>query len=145
MQAQAQISKVEAKGELLLEIHGKMVSMTIKELSPLGVKLEINDEGKVEGRYNASRNATVSIFQKLDGTFEWESKEIHSTAEGDFVLAAGRGTGRFTGPGKGEGEGELSFMTTSPKLSWINNTKAWLEASVGSTTGATNLRVYAKK
>ncbi len=144
MQAQTQIPKTETKGQLLLEVHGKMVSTTIRELSPLGVKFEINDQGEVQGKYNASRIATINVLQKPDGNFEWESKEVHNTKEGDFVVAAGKGTGRFTSPGKGEGYGELSFMTTSPRLSWINNTKGWLEASIDP-TGATTLRIYAKK
>ena len=144
MQAQAQVRKAETKGELLYEVHSKNVTTTIKELSPLGVRLQSNSAGEAQGKYNAAVIATVNILQKPDGTLDYELKAVHSTKDGDSWVTAGKGVGRVTGPGKSEGEGELTFMTMSPRLSALNDTKGWLEATVeadGTITG----RVYSKK
>jgi hypothetical protein len=41
--------------EVLGEIRGKTVSRTIKDITPLGVRLELNNEGKfVGGKYVAN-------------------------------------------------------------------------------------------
>ena len=72
------------KGELLGEIRAKIVSQTIKEFTPLGVKLEINGEGGMTGpQLNAQLLETISLFQKMDGSMEWEDKAIFTTMEGD--------------------------------------------------------------
>ena len=139
MQAQKQ------KGELIGEIHGKTVTTTIKELTPMGVRMEINDQGQVSGKYNAAHMETVSIFQKRDGTSEWEQKGIQVTKEGDFIVVSGRGTGKNTGPTTASWEGEVVFMTQSPKLAWLNTTKGWVEGSGDNVKGEFQGKVYAMK
>jgi hypothetical protein len=73
MITQTEIGKTEeiGKGELVGEIRAKVVSRTIKELTLLGVKLEINGEGGLTGnKLNSKHLETVSEFLKSDGTFE---------------------------------------------------------------------------
>jgi len=139
MQAQKQ------KGELLGEMHGKTVTTTIKEITPMGVKLEINDQAQFAGKYNANSMETVSVFQKKDGTNEWETKGIQMTNEGDFIVVNGRGTGKNTGPTTASWEGEVVFMTQSSKLAWLNTTKGWIEGSGDNAKGEFNGKLYALK
>ena len=132
------------KGELIGELSGKMAGTTIKEITPLGVKMEINDTGELRGKYNANHMETVTVFQKTDGTSEWETKGIEMTKEGDFIVVSGRGTGKSTGPTTGSWEGDVVFMTQSPKLSWLNTTKGWIEGSGNQQTGEFHGKVYVK-
>lgn len=141
MQAQSQI----AKGELLYEIQGKTNSWTVKEITPHGVKMQMNDQGQSTGKLSAGQVNTVDIFMKTDGTSEWESKAVQRTNDGDMVVVSGRGTGRTTSPTTSAWQGELAFMTQSPKLAWLNNTKGWVEGSADNPQGTYHAKVYAKK
>ncbi len=111
----------------------------------MGVTLQINDEGQATGKYNASLIRTVTVFLKTDGTSEWETKGIQTTREGDVVVVSGRGTGRNTGPTTAQWQGDVHFMTMSPKLSWLNNTKGWVEGTGDMAAGTFHGKVYAKK
>ena len=52
--------------EILGEIRGKTVSRTIKEITPLGVRLELNNEGRfVGGMYVADHIETVQRIPEL--------------------------------------------------------------------------------
>ncbi len=94
MQAQT----LTSKGELLLELNGKTVTRTVKEITPHGVRLQMNDEGQTTGKYNAGIVNTVNVFLKTDGTQEWESKGINTTRDGDLVVISGRGMGDWPTP-----------------------------------------------
>ena len=61
---------------------------------------------------------TTDVKMKMDGTNEWESRSIEMTKEGDVVMIAGKGTGKAN-----NFSGEVTYMTNSPRLSWLNNTK----------------------
>ncbi len=133
------------KGELLLEIQGKTVSRTIKEITPHGVKLEMNNEGQCTGKLNANELNTINVFMKPDGTNEWENKGILNTRDGDMVVVSSRGTGHMSSPNTGAWQGEAIFMTQSPKLAWLNTTKGWIEGSGDMATGTYKGKIYAKK
>lgn len=111
----------------------------------MGVRLEMNDQGQATGKYTANVMETVTVFQKTDGTSDWEAKGIQTTKDGDFIVASGRGTGRPTGPTSVKYEGEVHFMTQSPKLSWLNTTKGWIEGTADNSAGTYQAKVYAKK
>src|SRR6058998_3079744 len=87
MQSTTQMSK----GELLFEIQGKTISSTIKEITPHGVRLEMNDEGQTTGKINGAAINTINIFLKPDGTNEWEGKALGTTREGDMSQRTYRG------------------------------------------------------
>ena len=133
------------KGELIGEVRGKSTTTTIKEISPAGVRMEVNDQGEVKGRYNASHMETVSIWLKPDGTNEWENKGIQATREGDFIVVTGKGRGKSTGPTTGSWEGDITFMTQSKSLAWLNTTRGWVEGTGNNATGEFHGKVYAKK
>jgi hypothetical protein len=137
---QAQMGKESEKkvGELLGEINARIVSQTIKEMTPLGLKLESNGEGQLAGgKLNSRHLETINLFQKTDGTFEWETKALEVTMEGDMAVASARGNGRPSGPTTFIGEGEGLYMTQSPRLSWLNGLNVRVEV-----TGDTNTREY---
>lgn len=141
MQAQT----LTSKGELLLDVQGKIVTRTVQEITPHGVRVQMNVEAQATGKYNAGIINTITAFLKPDGTSEWESRAIHTTREGDFIIASGRGTGRSSGPGTSISQGEVAFMTQSPKLSWLNNTKGWVESTGDMAAGTIQAKVYSKK
>jgi hypothetical protein len=122
---QAQIEK----GTLLGEMRTKATPITIKEITPFGVRVEYNDTGQFAGTYSANVNHTYTVFLKNDGTFDWEAKDLQFTKEGDFIVAIGHGTGKMSGPTTSKAEGEGIYMTQSPKLSWLNNKKWRVECT----------------
>lgn len=124
------------KNELLGEARAKVISQTIKELTPLGVKIETNGEGSLTGSHlNAMLIETINIFQKTDGTFEWEDKAIMTNVEGETIFAAGRGSGKATGPSSFLGEGDGLLMTQSPRLVSLNGKRVRTEVSGDRVTG----------
>jgi hypothetical protein len=132
------------KKELLGEARAKIVSQTIKELTPLGVKIETNGEGSLTGPHlNAKLIETINIFQKTDGTFEWEDKAIIATIEGETIITAGRGTGKATGPATFLGEGEGLLMTQSPRLASMNGKRVRTEVSGDRVTGEYHVKLWA--
>jgi hypothetical protein len=134
-----------SKGELLFEVQGKSVSTTIKEITPHGIRMEMNDQGQLTGKLNAGQISTINMFQKPDGNSEWEGKGLINTRDGDMVVVSSRGTGSSAGPGTATWHGEMIFMTQSPKLSWLNNSKGWVEGSADMASGTYKAKVYAKK
>lgn len=141
MQAQTEKSP---KGELIIEIRGRTVGTTIKEVGSNGVKLEMNDVSEVSGKYNARHMETVNVELKADGSNEWETKGIENTPEGDMIVITGKGKGQSTGPTTANWSGEYHFMTKSPRLKWLDGTKAWIEGTGNMATGEHSGKVYKK-
>lgn len=140
---QAQTEKV--KEELLGDYHGKVVTITIKEISPSGVRFEVNEQGQIKGkRYEAHHMETASITVKPDGTSEWETKGIDTTKDGDFVVSWGGGTGRQSAPNMTAWQGKLTYMTQSPKLSWLNNASVRVEGTSNIANGEIVGKSYLK-
>jgi hypothetical protein len=133
------------KGDLLAEVHQKTVTTTVKDISQSGIKFDINSEVQTSGKVKARGLSTVSIWQKTDGTSEWENKGMLTTAEGDFIAVWGKGTGKNTGPTTASWEGETHFMSQSPKLAWLNNVKAWSEGTADQTKAESVARIYQQK
>jgi hypothetical protein len=89
--------------------------------------------------------STVTSWQKTDGTSEWEVKGIATTSEGDMFVGWGKGTGKQTGPTTFEVEGEMTMMSQSPKLAWLNNAKVWAEGVGDQAKGDFVGRFYLQK
>jgi hypothetical protein len=144
MSTQAQMGKKEdvGKGELIGEIRAKVVSRTIKELTPLGAKLELNGEGGLTGaKINTRHIETVNVFQKMDGTFDWDTKSLETTMEGDIVVGSARGSGKSTGPTTMWGEGEGLLMTQSPRLQWLNGQRTKVELTGDQASGDYQVKI----
>jgi len=133
------------KGDLIAEVSGKIAGTTIKDISQSGVHLEQNTVDQISGKINGAGFSTVNVKQKTDGTSEFEQKGVMNTMEGDIVAAWGKGTGKSTGPKTFSWEGELHFITQSPKLAWLNNTKGWVEGVGDRTADTIKGKIYENK
>ena len=131
--------------ELLLELRGKNTTRTIKEFSPAGIRLENNLEGEVKGLYNATYYATIDALVKPDGTIDYETRQIHTTDEGETVLVDYKGKSIRESPTHNRFVGENTFQTSSKKLAWLNGTQSRHEGEYNPFTGEQNLRVYARR
>jgi hypothetical protein len=139
------MTPLHMKGEQILDITGKNAGITIKDISQEGIHLEQNTVDQATGKFNAAGFTTVNVKQKTDGTSSWEQKGIMNTMEGDFVALWGKGTGKQSGPTTATWEGEVHFMTQSPKLAWLNNTKGWVEGSGDQAAGTFQGKIYENK
>ena len=117
---------------MLGEIKEKTQATVIKEFAADGAWIEYNSSGEFKGpKYHAQHMETTNVKMKMDGTNEWETKAIEMTKEGDAIMITGKGTGQQSKekPMEGTFSGEVTFMTSSPRLSSINNTKGWVEGT----------------
>jgi hypothetical protein len=99
------------------------VTTTIRDITPEGVKMEINYQGKISGKFAGMTTGTTTVIAKPDGSSTWEDKLMGMTEKGDMFVAWGKGTGKMTTPGVTTWEGESQTMSQSPSLSWLNNMK----------------------
>jgi len=126
---------------MLAEIKEKTTTVIIKEFSPDGAMIQYNSSGEAKGEhYHASHMETTDVKMKMDGTNEWESRSMEMTKEGDVVMISGRGTGRAN-----NFSGEFTYMTNSPRLSWLNNTKGHVEGTTDMKNNEATIKVWAEK
>jgi hypothetical protein len=128
------------KREMIAEIKERANAVIIKEFNPDGAIIEYNSSGEAKGKYHANHLETADVKMKMDGTNEWEMRAMEITKEGDVVMISGKGTGQqnnFTG--------EFTYMTNSPRLSWLNNTKALVEGTTDMKNNEATLRVWQMK
>ncbi len=63
-----------------LTIKSKVVLNRIVEITNNSVKLEINEEGTVTGKYNGTQFSTIENISNQDGTSTWNGRFIQMTA-----------------------------------------------------------------
>ncbi len=131
--------------EFLGELAEKTTSVTIREITPDGVRISYNLQGKLRGQYEADHMETVDALFKTDGTYEFESRGLDATTEGELIIIQGKGTGRQVSPTSVQAEGEATFMTQSKNLGWLNSAKARFEGTYTTTTGEFIAKVFARK
>ena len=132
----------EAKGELLGEVKEKTTTITVKDFSPLGARVEYNQLGEVKGIYNATHIETVNVLFKPDGSAEYEGRGIDTTSDGDTILLTAKGKGKGETPTKISFEGETTFQTSSKKLAWLNNVKAQHRGTANPVTGEASYSLH---
>jgi hypothetical protein len=129
--------------EFLGELSEKTTSVTIKEFTPDGVLISYNLQGTVKGQYDATHMETVDALFKPDGTYEFESRGIDQTDDGDMLIIKGKGTGTPISPTSVHAVGEAVFETLSDKLKWLNTAKARFEGTYNAPTGEFVAKVFA--
>jgi hypothetical protein len=131
------------KRDLFVEIKEKSTANIIQEFSQDGARYQLNSAGEIKGKFSATYNETADVVQRMDGSNSWNVRGMAMTKEGDVVMVSGSGTGRIT-PGSTHGtvQGECTFMTMSPNLSWLNNTKGQVEGTTNLRNGDTDIKVY---
>ena len=127
------------------EIKEKTQATIMKEFAADGAMIQYNSMGEFKGKFHAMHMETVDAKIKMDGTNEWEVKAMEMTKEGDVIMITGKGTGKQEKAMEGSFKGEVMFMTNSPKLTWLNNTKAWVEGMTDLKNNEATIKVYAEK
>ncbi len=140
---ETQVLKEKGKEELIFETKWKTTTVTLKEFTPAGVNLEYNLEGETSGRLNGHTVATVSALIKPDRSSVYEGRGITTTDDGEIVLLTNKGKGRPEGP-LSLSEAEDSYMTSSSRLAWLNNTKTQSKTTYNRITGEGSTKAYTK-
>ena len=125
-----------------LTIRSKVTLNRILEITNNSVKIEINEEGTITGRYTGTQLATINNTTNQDGTSSWSGKFMQMTNKGDMIVATGSGTGEpanSKGIVKIRGEGEM--WTQSTRLASLNGAKWRCEGESNIKKGSTVIYV----
>ena len=125
-----------------LTIRSKVVLNRILEVTSNSVRIEINEEGSITGRYTGIQLDTIESTANPDGSSTWSGKFMHMTNKGDRIAAIGSGTGSPASP-KGivkiRGEGEM--WTQSTRLAHLNGAKWTCEGESNTRKGTSIIYV----
>ena len=125
-----------------LTIRSKVTLNRILEITNNSVKIEINDEGTITGRYTGTQLATIDNTANQDGTSSWSGKFMQITNKGEIILSTGSGTmerANSKGIVKIRGEGEM--WTQSTRLANLNGAKWRCEGDSNIKKGSTVIYV----
>jgi hypothetical protein len=125
-----------------LTIRSKVTLNRILEITNNSVKIEINEEGTITGRYTGTQLATINNTTNQDGTSSWSGKFMQMTNKGDMIVTTGSGTGEpanSKGIVKIRGEGEM--WTQSTRLANLNGAKWRCEGESNIKKGSTVIYV----
>ena len=125
-----------------LTIRSKVTLNRILEITNNSVKIEINDEGTITGRYTGTQLATIDNTSNQDGISSWSGKFMQMTNKGEIILSTGSGT---MGPANSKGivkiRGEGEMWTQSPRLANINGANWTCEGESNIRKGSTVIYV----
>src|SRR5919198_640168 len=125
-----------------LTIRSKVTLNRILEATSNSVKMEINDEGRITGRYTGTQLATIESTASPDGTSTWNGKFMQMTNKGEMIVATGSGTGE---PASSKGivkiRGAGQMWTQSTRLSNLNGAKWTCEGQSNIRNGRTVIYV----
>ena len=107
-----------------LTIRSKVALNRILDATSNSMKIEINEQGSITGRYTGSQLDTIESTANPDGTSTWSGKFMHMTNKGDMIAATGSGTGEPANPkGIVKIRGEGKMWTQSARLANLNGAK----------------------
>ena len=131
--------------ELLFEGKEKTMAINLKEFSQEGAKLDIMVAGTVSGKLTGMIMTTHNALMKPDGTGSADVKSM-IFSNGESIMVMGKANGRMVDPAPIEKiEENLTFMTMSKNLAYLNTTKGWADATFNMATGEYSFKVYAVK
>ena len=131
--------------ELLFEIKENTQAINLKEFSPEGAKLDIMVAGTVSGKVTGMIMTTHNALMKPDGTGNADVKSM-IFSNGEAIMVTGKANGKMVDPTPIEKiEENLTFMTASKNLAYLNTTKGWADATYNLATGEYSAKVYALK
>jgi hypothetical protein len=131
--------------ELLFEGKENTLAINLKEFSPEGAKLDVVVAGKVSGKVTGQIMTTHNTLMKPDDT---GSADVRSMifSNGESIMVMGKANGKMIDPTPIEKiEENLTFMTASNQLAYLNTTKGWADASYNLATGEYSFKVHAVK
>ena len=107
-----------------LTVRCKVTLNRVLEVTDNSVKIEINDEGTIIGRYKGTQISTIDNSVNQDGTSSWNGKFMQMTNKGDMIVATGSGTGESpNSKGIVKIRGEGTMWTQSTRLAYLNGAK----------------------
>ena len=112
-----------ALGEKIGEAKGKTTGMRVKSIGPEGIRMETDfvSDNKGFGRFPSGRNiGTLDIVTAPSGIASGTGQGMFTTLDGDSIVWKCSTLGK-TAEGKSTGVIFVHFMTTAPKLSWMNS------------------------
>ena len=96
-----------------LTIRSKVKLNRILQITNNSLKIEINDQGTITGKYTGTQLSTIDQTTNQDGTSSWSGKFMQMTNKGDLIVATGSGSGE-TPTSKGivkiTGEGQIANL-----------------------------------
>jgi hypothetical protein len=131
------------KREPIAEIKEKVDALIIKDFNQNGAMLQYNSSGDVKGRLHGIHMETSDVNLKMDGTMDWTVRAIETTKDGDSVMITGNGTGMMeAGSYKGTIKGEITYMSNSSRMSWINNLRGDVDGEFDLKDKDISMKVY---
>jgi len=124
-----------------LIIRSKVTSSRILDITTDSLKMEMNENGTITGKYSGTQLATVEGTLNQDGTSSWNGKFMHMTNKGDMIVAVGHGTSK---PSDKKGIAVISggvMWTRSQTLSSLNGAKWKCEGENNMIKGSTLIYV----
>jgi hypothetical protein len=114
-----------ALGEKVFESKQKATATAVKAVGPEGVTIEQSWTGEVKGLGRAQGligtiTGTGTYVQTIGGSARGSAQGLIITKEGETVVYKTNGVGKTEG-NKGKFAALTTYMTVSPKLSWMNN------------------------
>jgi hypothetical protein len=115
-----------AVGEKLFESKQKSTGFAVKSVGPEGVTVEQSWAGEFKG-YGRAQGLSGTIMgtgtyvQAPMGPIHGTAHGILTTKDGEAIVIRSHGVGKIEGT-KGKFAVLTTYMTTAPKLSWLNNT-----------------------
>jgi hypothetical protein len=131
--------------DFLVDLKEKNTTMTIKDFGQDGIKFEVNSVGEVNGKYDATHTETSENILNADGSMTWEARAMETTKDGDIIFVNGCGKGEPLKGTEVSVKGELLYLTNSPRLRWLNNTKAQVEGVTDMISGESSFRISTLK
>ncbi len=131
------------KREPIAEIKEKVDALIIKDFNQNGAMLQYNSSGDVKGRLHGIHMETNDVNLKMDGTMDWTLRAIETTKDGDSVMITGNGTGMMeAGSYKATIKGEITYMSNSSRMSWINNLRGDVDGEFDLKDKDISMKVY---
>ena len=125
-----------------LIIRSKVTLNRILEITNNSVKMEINDEGTITGRYTGTQLATIDNTANQNGTSIWSGKFMQMTNKGDMIVSTGSGVmepPNSKGIVKITGQGVM--WTQSPRQADLNGAKWACEGETNTRKGSSVIYV----
>ena len=132
---------MNTKSDQLEWRRSKLVEVRASGMSN-SVKIEINEEGSITGRYTGIQSDTIESTANPDGSSTWSGRFMQMTNKGDMIVATGSGTGEPANPKdivKIRGEGEM--WTQSTRLTNLNDAKWACEGESNTKKGSSVIYV----
>ncbi len=131
--------------ELLFEARERTTTATVKEFTPMGVRIAYNFQGQVKGKYDATRIETVEALLRPDGSGEFEGRIVDLTSDGETVMIPLKGSSKLVNSTTMQVQGTESFLTGSRRLNWLNSTQGRFEGTFNPESGEVVIKAFARK